>query len=128
MRTDDLCTFCSKEREDIFHLLYQCEHAQSLWKQVEGYLVQNEIVHQGDIKCTEENVIKNSIHAKMTHVSNFVCLITKQYIYGQKCLNKHLVYKELEFKFRTIQNVEKYIAVQKGNSRKHEDKWNVIKC
>ena len=59
------------------------------------------------------------------HIKNFLCLITKQYIYRQKCCGKKLEFFELRLIIYQLQNVEKYIAIKNNRLQKHLCKWNI---
>ena len=38
---DDLCTFCSKERETISHIMFYCEKVQPLWNEFQNFINSN---------------------------------------------------------------------------------------
>ena len=59
----------------------------------------------------------------MDHVINFICLIAKQYIYRQRCLQRQIGVNSFLYEIRHIENVEKYIAIKNGHLSKHNKKW-----
>ena len=71
-----------------------------------------------------ETIILNAVHSKPTHILNCICLLTKQYIYGQRCLGKQLQMSELKALIMQQENVEKYIATKNSSLTKHYAKWN----
>ena len=52
-----------------------------------------------------------------------MCLITKQYIYRQRCFGKELNFRELKGVIRNVENIEKYIAEKNDKVKTHEKKW-----
>ena len=74
-----LCTFCKKERESINHLFFQCNIVNELWLQVDNFM---NLFSDTEIDLTWENVLWNSIVPEDDcHIKNYICLITKQFIY-----------------------------------------------
>ena len=65
----------------------------------------------------------NRIIENVRHVANFICLITKQYIYSQRCLKQDLVFSVLRNRILKIENIEKFIAVKNGKKNLHDRKW-----
>ena len=71
-----------------------------------------------------KSIIFNELTEKKNHAANFICLITKQYIYKNKCQNRALSIQELKALIRNIENTEKYIAEKNGKLGIHRKKWN----
>ena len=76
------------------------------------------------IDFSEQNVICNLLIENPKNVKNFICLLTKQYIYRQKCLGKSLSFMELRNHIKTIEIYEKYNAIRSNQLYKHEKKWH----
>ena len=57
------------------------------------------------------------------HIKNFVCLIIKQYIYRQRCMNKNLSINDIKMIVLNLENIEKFNAVKNSKLQKHEQKW-----
>ena len=118
--TED-CSFCHCRRESVSHLLFYCEHAKNMWLSFAAYVNRK---YQIQIDVTDiEKVLFSNLVSKRSHVINFLCIIIKQYIYRQKCQQKALSFSEVKGVFNSIQNVEKYIAIVKGNLNVHLSKW-----
>ena len=58
-----------------------------------------------------------------TNIKNFLCLITKQYIYQQRCFKKKPILTELRDLIFQIRNIEKFIAKKNNKITKHNHKW-----
>ena len=123
IKDSDQCYFCQEYKESIVHLLYECKHVQGIWLKLEKYV--KEKFGLG-IKLSAKNVIKNEIVHVKGHVINFMCLITKQYIYRVRCMQQQLNFPILQNSILSIESMEKYIAVKNGKLNKHLKKW--CKC
>ena len=77
--------------------------------------------------CFEEGTVlwNRLVPNNSKHVKNFLCLVTKQYIYRQRCLGKSLQYQELLASIIKLRNIEKYIAMKNNRLSKHNKKWYV---
>ena len=116
----DQCTFCHRYEESYVHLFFLCEHVQELWSQVAEYIrVEFGIT---SLLLTPQAVVMNEIH-KSDLVANFLCLVTKQYIYRQRCMKKEIIFYELKALFKKIRNIEKYIAIKNGKIQIFNKKW-----
>ena len=71
------------------------------------------------------NIIINRVVEKKSHVVNFLCLITKYFIYSQRCQGKKLHFPALKSIFNNIENMEKYIAIKNNRMYIHEAKWKL---
>ena len=75
------------------------------------------------VEFTPRNVVLNSIAEPKYGIANFLCLVTKQFIYRCKCQNKKPHFPVWKEEVRKIENIEKYIAVKNKKLRIHERKW-----
>ena len=115
----DLCYYCQSERETVLHLFCTCTKVKELWAQVAEYIEQKYSIL---VKLHSGAIIFNKL-AKGNHVANFLCLIVKQYIYSQKCLQRELIFREVKARIMEVQNVEKYIAIKNDKLNVHVKKW-----
>ena len=70
-------------------------------------------------------LITNQIVPGKYKIVNFLCLITKQYIYAKKCLGKFVHFTGIVQKFKLVQSMEKYIAIKNDRLSYHSKKWGV---
>ena len=75
----ELCSFCCKKEETVIHLLVECEIVRQLWEQVSEYI--RDTYHPTSLSITTYGIIFNRIVPGKSSIINFLCLITKQYIY-----------------------------------------------
>ena len=82
-----------------------------------------EVWYTKNLNMCTRNIILNEIYPKKGHVINFICLITKQFIYRQKCMGLQLNIITLKSLISRIENIEKYIAIKNGRQAYHNKKW-----
>ena len=70
-----------------------------------------------------ESIILNEVVEKKGHVINFICLMTKQFIYRQKCLGQRPIFSHLKAIIRRTGQIEKYIAIKNKKLSVHIYKW-----
>ena len=78
-RENDQCTFCAKQTEGVIHLFWECEIVKELWKELCTFVEKEYKIN--NLRMNVINVIFNDIAEGKRHIANFICLITKQYIY-----------------------------------------------
>ena len=122
IKESDLCTFCKHEKETLTHLFVTCKEVSMLWEKVTKYLVSR---YPGvTLEINAHNIINNAITPGKGDVINFVVLLTKQFIYAQKCLGGDIHFPYLMQKIRMVEQIEKYIAVKNGKLAIHNRKWS----
>ena len=114
------CTFCRGAKETIIHLMCECGVVRELWRKLQEYCTNKYNVQP---KIVNELIVFNRLVEPKYHVINFICLITKQYIYAQKCQGKPLKFEGLVNKVNCIQDIEKYIARKNDKMSIHNKKW-----
>ena len=114
------CTFCGDREETIMHIMYECKKVQELWGKIKQYIEHRfagEECHINPIAVITNKIVKRG------HVGNFIALITKQFIYRQKCLDEPLSIDSLKGSICKIEAIEKYIAIKNGKLSTHLRKW-----
>ena len=84
LKNDNKCSFCSREKETITHLFWDCQYAQDFWDTVKLLLVDN---------CGLEHVTLNECdilfgNPKSDEVLNKILLWGKKHIFRSKCEGK----------------------------------------
>ena len=120
MISSNACTFCEEEKETVQHLFVSCEKVKPLWKAVEEYVKRKSAL---TVVLSDENIFFNTITTPVKKFPNFLCLITKQYVYSKRCLKAALCVNELEIIFKNVESMEKFIALKNNNLTKHLLKW-----
>ena len=95
----EMCSFCGLDKESHIHLWWECQRVEGLWKGVKKWC------YEVDPQCefSYQNVILNDVSKRNVAV-NFIVLVTKQYIYRQKCLKKMLNTRQLKLHVYEIRN------------------------
>ena len=120
IRENNMCSLCGCEPESTRHLMYECTEVQILWQKV-SVIAQN---WGAEIKeLTYRAVILNRIAIQDNGIVNFLCLITKQYIYRQRCLAQKVSASELANIIYKQKNIEKYYAVKNATLPKFIKRW-----
>ena len=118
LHEDNLCSLCEMSKETYSHLFKECSVVTRLWTSVAN-LIKN---YTADcINISTKTVILDRISNKS--ITNTICLITKQYIYRQRCQKKPINFIELKAIVWQMERIEKYTAIKNGNLSKHIAKW-----
>ena len=104
IKQSNLFTFCGRVKESYLHLFVYCTEVSKIWIAIEEFMYE---YSQDEIHFDTDTVMWNRIiPTKVTHIKNFICLITKHYIYKQRCMGNKLNFYELKGEIIRIQNVE----------------------
>ena len=76
----------------------------------------------------KDTVIANKIIQNPSHIKNFICLLTKFYVYRQRCFRKTLNFHELRGLIYNTQNIEKYIAIKMKRLRNTVENERINPC
>ena len=123
IKPSELCSFCGQERETIEHLMCGCELVKDFWNEIGRYIKDT---YNVQIQLSMKNVILNSIAPKKYKVVNFLCLVTKQYIYRCRCQQKNLHMSLWRNHVKQVECIEKYIAVKNDKLGIHNRKWLIV--
>ena len=85
-----LCSFCHTEPETLSHMFWTCSIVQEIWEEVAEYISTR--FNTQELSMSLEAIITNQLVPVRHNVANFICLITKQYIYSQRCMGKNLAF------------------------------------
>ena len=119
----NICQFCQLYKQDILHLLFNCEKVQVIWDAFAVMLVECGI----DYNLCPQNVIFNTvIENNASHVVNLLLLIAKQYIFRCKCMGNIPNYNQIKQEWRNHMKIELYNAKINGNIRKIKTKWEPV--
>ena len=122
IRQSDLCSFCNLEVETLYHLLWDCTIVKELWNNLFRWLEEK----------TDTNIVFNCKEALLGMENNIfimynaIFIISKQYIYSCRCLNKRPNIECLINLIKYHINIEKYIATKNGKLTYHNNKWSLL--
>ena len=63
-----------------------------------------------EIEFSLSAVISNKLRPNAKDIKNFICLLTKQYIYSKRCRKQMPSSKELKYLICKMENIERFIA------------------
>ena len=72
-----------------------------------------------------KTILLNTVSENARSVLNFVCLVVKQYLYVKRCAKMLPDIHELRTKIRSLEKIEKYIAIKNNKLAKHCKKWEI---
>ena len=116
-----LCDFCQQSKQDVCHLLVDCEKVKTLWYFVNTIFSKMELP-----ELTIKNIIYNNIQKPWLSASNFIILATKFYIYKCKIQNTLPWVRGLVQDLDLWYQIEMYNASIDGKLKKHERKWSPV--
>ena len=117
---DQKCGFCKDKVESIEHLFVNCIKVKKLWQALAKWL--NYFCF---IPFTVEPypVIFNDYKCEYADMVNTIVLLTKHYIYVQKCYNEPLSFVGFIRKITQYKNMEIFNSKKHGNILKVQYKW-----
>ena len=115
IRSNDNCSFCDVHQETYRHLVYECVKNQPLWDWIRK-VVKNEM--------RWDQIVFNNVTQNPKMKKNCLILITKHFIYRERCLGKECTIVGLKKYVRNYEQIEYQIAKQKGKISQHELKWS----
>ena len=120
--TDNLCSLCRKEPETYSHLFVTCEHTAGILTAAQN--ISQKHSRDKDNLCFDfNNYLFNTVSKNKTDVSNFICLLAKQYIYRQRCLSKEVQVEGFIKYVYYFKSIEKFIAIKNSRVNKYCAKW-----
>ena len=118
LREDKKCSFCNEENETVPHLFYHCRTVRNVWTKILNMM-------NIDINgVTLPQILFNNVSEKSKSVVNCIVLITKFYVYRERCLNPKISFENCKNYIMQYKNIENEIARQKGKLEQHVQKWN----
>ena len=106
MIPNSMCTYCQSEVETVCHLFVECPMVRTLWEKVLEY-IQYKFETKDRIEINAKNIICNKISPTSSDSIIFICLITKQYIYRQRCQKGNIHFNNLRTVLHQVENIEK---------------------
>ena len=79
MTETDLCTFCGEHSEMMVHLFTKCNVVLDLWEKVRDFVYQE--YGYSNLVFDSKSIICNAVMKNSSSLPNFVCLVTKQFLY-----------------------------------------------
>ena len=111
------CTFCSRERESIIHLMWECGEVQKFLHDFHLFCLDN----GKNIDFTFKHFIFG--HIDDCSAQNLIMMSLKLYIYRCKCLYKNLNVRRFTIELKHLYEENKYIATKEKKVDEFNTKW-----
>ena len=116
------CTFCKDSPETTIHLFCECKHVVQIWKTLAKWLKYFCMI---DLEPTKYVIILNVYKDSFPDMVNTILLITKYYIYVQRCLKNSLSFTGVLQSIQKYKRIEEMSAVILQKSKKIKTKWQM---
>ena len=118
--TSPLCSFCKDREENFSHFFLECTTTREIWDRLN-------IWSKGEIRidCIE-TIIANNVNEVVNHISNFVCLIVKQYLYSCRCTGKTPTYQGCVATIEKHYEIDRFESKEKNCQLKHRKRWDPL--
>ena len=104
------------------YLLVECPYSKEIWCELRKLIEKYTNICYNFVD-DHRKIFFNEIDQKANHVSNFLCLVTKQYLYRKRCEKCRPNKVELRRIIFRQESIEKYIAKKNGKLSIHCKKW-----
>ena len=115
---NDKCTFCGSSKEELYHLFFECSHAQIFWRTFSSWWF--ELVKE-NITVSLKDIILGLLNS--TDIINYVIILGKLCIWECRKAgiypDLNIFLKKVKIKFET----EKYIANKNGTFARFRKRW-----
>ena len=118
---NNICSYCQKETESIFHLLCTCDIVKEFWDDFKTWVSET---LNADVNISDENIIYSSF--SKSPLIDFLIIMAKYYIYKNKFHNKRINTRGFEAYAKVKFKNEMYIAKIKNAYDKFLGKWYSI--
>ena len=116
------CSLCGQEEETIVHLLVKCPESEKMWKALSKWL---KYFCNIDFSPDVYTIVMNDYKDSFKDMINCIILVTKYYIYVQRCLRNRLKFTEVIQAITKYKNIEKKVAHKLKLTDKHNNKWHM---
>ena len=125
IKDSKICELCKTEPQNIEHLLWNCVIVRKIWTELENYF-NDECNLTNVLTINFPNIVYNQIHPKKGHVTNFITLVVKQFIYRCKCLQMIPTFRQILEEIQLLYRIELHNAHKYQKLEKHLRKWSPI--
>ena len=120
---NDKCTFCGSSKEELYHLFFECSHAQIFWKTFSSWWFE---LAKENITMTLKDIILGLLNR--TDIVNYLIILGKLCIWECRKVGIYpdfnIFLKKVKIKFET----EKYIANKNGTFASFRKRWEAIRA
>ena len=114
LKTSPLCDLCNQRKQTVKHFFWECSIAQSIWCKIKEIFIGEELTY------TEVANLRYNDRA----IIGCIILITKQYMYRQKCMDLPITLPQLYAEIKLVENMEYFGAKRKDKIDQHVKRWS----
>lgn len=114
------CTFCDQELESILHLMTDCSIVKQLWHDLSEW-IKGKL--QIDIEFKDSDIILGLME-KRNDVLNLIIIVTKQFIYSNRCYGSVPTIDRLKIWLENTYNTHKFISHSSCDYTKFYTFWS----
>ena len=118
--SNDLCSFCAKEKETVEHVLYDCENVTLFFNNVQSWFMD---IFSLRIVVDKKTFLLGCSDIEMINLINYHI---KHFIYCCKCRGKPLMLNNFIATWTNVYKVERHLAYKNNYVDKFEKKWTVF--
>lgn len=119
LSASDLCSFCGLVSEDYLHLFCTCTKVAELRK----YIIELCNNMSPDNNFSHKDFLLNTVNNNQQSIVNTITLVTKYYIYRNRCLEQPLSVNQLKEYILYHNKMEFLGSLVEGRVQKCKDKW-----
>ena len=125
VKNNNLCSLCQKEKENIQHLFWKCEFAQTFWRDLQTN-VNNYCNHLVNVKLNENIVLLNyDEYFHSDAIFDLILTLAKYFIYKNKINNTIPNYVGFKQYLKMHYEIEKHAALVMMNYMQFKAKWTM---
>ena len=114
------CDWCDTDVQSTSHMLLECAQVQKIWDFVKT------LTTEQNVKWSRETILSNTVHQEPKKAINAVVLVTKFFIFQQKCLGNRPTIAVIKNQIYELSKIEEYNATLEGKIAKHVKNWSLI--
>lgn len=118
---NNLCSYCQKEAESIFHLFVNCEKTVEFWRSLKTWLWR-----EGSLQLEISNKYILFASPNRKTLINHILIIAKYYIYKTKFTRNTIDFTGFLLYLKSKFQSEMYIANLKNDFDKFAEKWSSL--
>ena len=112
------CQYCKFQRQDFNHLFIECNIVNSLRQRIEA-------LWEGD-RMTRKDWIMGTHTGPDAKAKNYIAMELNRYVQITNWKNEDMSLHKFKSRLRTIETVERRIALKRQKIQSHDQKWNTI--
>ena len=120
IKNTTICSFCKTQEETLRYLFIECKFVQHIWNDLQTLL--NESFSDDEKLFGKYRNIDDKTHDLISHIT----IIVKQSIHTSRLECSSPSFQSVKAKIRSIESLERHIAVKNSKLEQHNNKWKNV--